>query len=103
MPLFTLALVTLLGATAVCIDAIRLHDMARVAARTAVTTNDPVATVSTVLAGRNVRAEVDDDPATQMVTVRVSRDVPGLGWLSRTFGLSARVTMMREAPPVLKR
>lgn len=103
MPLYVLALVTLVGVTAVCIDAIRLHDMARVAVRTAVTTDDPAATVSAVVAGRNVRAEVDDDLATQMVTVRLSRTVPGLGWLSRMFGLSATVTMMREAPPVLKR
>lgn len=103
MPMFVLSVVTIVGVTAVCLDAIRLHDMARTAARSAVTSDDPARTVATLVADKGVRADTTDDLATQMVTVRLSRSVPGLGWVTRRLGLSASVTMMREAPPVLKR
>jgi Flp pilus assembly protein TadG len=103
MPLFVLTVVTMIGVTAVCLDAIRLHDMARTAVRSAVTTDDPVRTVAVMMEGKGVRVETTDDLATRMVTVTLSRSAPGLGWLARRIGLSATVTMMREAPPVLQR
>lgn len=104
-PLVVVCATVLIGVTVVCLQYIQLHDVARTAARLAVTADNPSQAAKDFAASKNVSAVVTDDLATGLVTVTLSRRsrIPVVGRISRIIGLTATSTMMRESPPVFSR
>lgn len=104
-PLVVLCATVLVGITVVCLQYIQLHDVARTATRLAITADNPSQAAKDFATSQNFSAVVTDDLATGLVTVTLSRRsrIPLIGRISRTIGLTATSTMMRESPPVFSR
>lgn len=101
LPLFVGCLTLLFATTIVCLQYLALHDVARTAARAAVTSeNPPVAARAAV---PDTRISVTTAENGDFITV-TTRRTSGVWWFSRFLPsplLTQSVTMMREAPIVL--
>lgn len=101
LPLFVGCVALLVGTTTVCLQYLALHDVARTAARAAVTADDPATAARAAVADARIALTVSEDG--DLVTVSARRTA-GVWWFSRFLPaplLSQSVTMMREAPIVL--
>lgn len=105
VPLVLVCASVLVAITLSCLRLIQLHELARLATRAAVTATEPEAMVRSVLADHDVDVLVihDEDDGTITVEVSARSRVPLLTTVGRGLGLTARSTMMREAPPILAR
>lgn len=104
LPLVVACLLSVVGVTMLCVEHLRLADVARLCARTASTADDPVGTARSVaLAHRAVATAVVDPPSSMLtVTVRSESSVPGLGFVAARAGLSASVVIALEQSPLLR-
>ncbi len=103
LPLFLASVALLVGTTVVCLHFVALHDVARTAARAAITSHDPTAAARAVVTDPGVTVSVSQDHARDLLTV-TARRTAGLWWFARLLPVSAfsqSVTMLREAPIVL--
>lgn len=105
LPLFVGCIAFLLGTTVLCLQYLALHDIARTAARAAVTADDPLSAARATVTDPSVDIAVSEDPNRELITVTAER-TGGVWWFSRFLPsplLAQSVTMMREAPIVLGR
>lgn len=87
-----------------CIQYLSLHDIARTAARAAVVADNPTQAATDSVHDASIRVNVDEDLVAGTLTVTVTR-TSGLWWMNRVLAqraISQSVTMMREAPLVLR-
>lgn len=93
----------LLATTVTCLHYVALHDIARHAARSAITADDPIEAAQLAISDPDITLEVSENPTRTLVTVTAKR-TGGLWWFGRFVPdgvLSQSVTMMRESPIVL--
>lgn len=104
LPLVLACILSVAGVTAVCLERLRLSEVARLCARTASVADDPVGTARATALAHRASATVDIDPATSLltVTVRPSGTIPGLGFVASRTGLAATTTIVLERSPVLR-
>jgi Flp pilus assembly protein TadG len=103
-PLVVLCLYLVVGTTASCLEVLRLHDIARDAARTAATSGSPIATAQEFAQSHSATSTVAISPDQQFVSVTVHKTFQPTSikaWLS-PLPLRATVTMMLEPPMVLE-
>lgn len=102
-PLVILCVLLLLATLSVCLDSLRLNDIARNAVRSAITSHDPSDAASAIATLSQVSAVTTTDDSTGLVTVEVSmkKRFPLLGRWLPSLSLHETVTMMREPPLVL--
>lgn len=104
-PLAVYLALVLLGTIGMCLDLARLHEVARGAARAAITAPDPNLAAETIADGFSARAETSIDERTGLVTVTVTRrrplPLPVIGRLLPGIELVGTATMVREPPVVL--
>ena len=94
----------LVATTVFCLQYLSLHDVARVAARAAVVSDSPDAAAREAVGDASIRVTVREDLIAGTITVTVAR-TRGLWWVNRLLAsrtISQSVTMMREAPIVLR-
>lgn len=94
----------LVATTALCLQFLSLHDVARTAARSAVVSENPTKAARTSVHDPSIQVAVAENVARGTISVTVSR-TGGLWWFNRLLGarsISQTVTMMREAPIVLR-
>lgn len=87
-----------------CIQYLSLHDIARTAARAAAVADNPSQAATDSVHDSSIRVNVDEDLVAGTLTVTVTR-TSGLWWMNRVLAqraISQSVTMMREAPLVLR-
>ena len=102
MPLFVLCLTVLIGTCIVCLQLLALHDIARTAARAAVTSIHPADAARAAVTNSSVSVDVNEDVASGIITV-TARYAQGMWWFTRLLPrrLSEQsVSMMRESPIV---
>lgn len=103
LPLVFLCVVSVVGVTALCTECLQLDDIARLAARTASTAEDPAATAQQVARDRGARATSVVDPTGTFLTITVRSErlplVPG--FLTHRVPLAASTTVAIERSPVL--
>ena len=102
-PLVVLCALLLVATLSVCLDTLRLNDIARSAARSAITSDNP-SEAATAIAGLSlVSATTTVDDVTGLITVTASmkKRFPLLGRWLPSLSLRATATMMREPPLVL--
>lgn len=102
-PLVFVCVGILVATTAMCLQYLSLHDVARTAARAASISEDSIEAARDAVGDSSVRVVVSENPVAGTVTVNVSK-TGGVWWLNRLLGphaISQSVTMMREAPIVL--
>lgn len=104
LPLVGMCLVSVVGTAVVCIERLRLADVARVCARAASTADDPSATASAVAHdnGAVARTQLDPTGTFLTVTVRSASPLPGLGFIAARSALSASTSIALERSPVLR-
>ena len=102
-PLVVLCALLLLATLSVCLDTLRLNDIARNAVRSAVTSDDPsdAATASADLSGVSATTTADDSSGLVTVEVTMKKRFPLLGRWLPSLSLHGTATMMREPPLVL--
>ena len=103
-PLVVLCLYLVVGTTASCLEVLRLHDIARDAARSAATSGSPIATAQEFAQSHGATSTVAISPDQQFVSVTVHKTFQPISikaWLS-PLPLRATVTMMLEPPMVLE-
>lgn len=94
----------LVGTTVMCLQYLSLHDVARIAARAAVVADVPSDAAQSAVADSSLQVTTKENVSAGTITVRVTR-TGGLWWMNRllaTRAISQSVTMMREAPIVLR-
>lgn len=94
----------LVGTTVMCLQYLSLHDAARVAARAAVVADDPADAAQSTVANSSLHVTTTENLSTGTITVTVTK-TGGLWWINRLLAMRAisqSVTMMREAPIVLR-
>lgn len=102
-PLVVLCALLLLATLSVCLDTLRLNDIARSAVRSAITSDNPSDAASAITDLSHVSATTTTDDLTGLITVDVTmkKRFPLLGrWLPSLL-LHGTATMMREPPLVL--
>ena len=102
-PLVIACVGLLLAVTVTCLHHLALHDIARHAARSAITADDPTTAAHRAISDPNITLDISEDPVLRLVTVTAKR-TGGLWWFGRFLPagvLSQSVTMMRESPIVL--
>jgi hypothetical protein len=102
-PLVVLCALFLLATLSVCLDTLRLHDIARSAVRSAITSDNPSEAATAIAFLSHVSATTTVDGVTGLITVDASKKkrFPLLGRWLPSLSLHATSTMMREPPLVL--
>ena len=102
-PLVVLCALLLLATLSVCLDTLRLNDIARSAVRSAITSDNPSEAATAIAGLSQVSARTTTDDLTGLVTVDVSlkKHFPLLGRWLPSLSLHGTATMMREPPLVL--
>lgn len=102
-PLVVLCALLLLATLSVCLDTLRLNDIARSAVRSAITSDNPSDAASAIADLSHVSAKTTADDLTGLITVDVTmkKRFPLLGRWLPSLSLHATATMMREPPVVL--
>lgn len=104
-PLVVFCAFVLLGTIGLCLDVVRLNEIARSAARAAITANDPSTAAGVVAERFSVRARTIVDERTGLVTVTVTHrrplPLPVVGKLLPGLEIVGTSTMIREPPVVL--
>jgi len=94
----------LISTTVLCLQFLSLHDIARTATRVAVMSDNPLEAARNSVKDASIRVTVSENLVEGTVTVTVVR-TGGLWWVNRLLAkraVSQSVTMMREAPIVLR-
>jgi Flp pilus assembly protein TadG len=104
LPLFIACVAVLISCIGIGLSSLRLADTARVAARTASTSDNPSQAVQTLLQGQGITHTESTDATNQFLTVKLKRNVrvPLLGIPIPMMELSAQSTVMLEGVPVLQ-
>ena len=102
-PLVVLCALLLLATLSVCLDTLRLNDIARSAVRSAITSESPSDAATAIAQLSHVSAKTVTDESTGIVTVEVTmkKRFPLLGRWLPSLSLHGIATMMREPPVVL--
>jgi len=102
-PLVVLCALLLLATLSVCLDTLRLNDIARSAVRSAITSEDPSDAATAIADLSHVSAVTITDDLTGLVTVNATmkKRFPLLGRWLPSLSLHGTATMMREPPLVL--
>ena len=102
-PLVVLCALLLLATLSVCLDTLRLNDIARSAVRSAITSDNPSDAASAIADLSHVSATTTTDDLTGLITVDVTmkKRFPLLGRWLPSLSLHGTATMMREPPLVL--
>ena len=102
-PLVVLCALLLLATLSVCLDTLRLNDIARSSVRSAITSDNPSDAASAIAALSQVSAKTTTDDLTGLVTVdaTMKKRFPLLGRWLPSLALHGTATMMREPPLVL--
>ena len=102
-PLVVLCVLLILATLSVCLDTLRLNDIARSAVRSAITSDNPSEAAGAIAVLSHVSAVTTTDESTGLVTVDTSskKRFPLLGRWLPSLSLHATATMMREPPLVL--
>lgn len=102
-PLVVLCALLLLATLSVCLDTLRLNDIARSAVRSAITSDNPSDAAIAIAGLSHVSATTTVDGVTGLITVDASmkKRFPLLGRWLPSLSLHAKSTMMREPPLVL--
>jgi Flp pilus assembly protein TadG len=102
-PLVVLCALLLLATLSVCLDTLRLNDIARSAVRSAITSDNPSEAATAIAVLSHVSAVTITDDATGLVTVNATmkKRFPLLGRWLPSLSLRGTATMMREPPLVL--
>ena len=102
-PLVVLCALLLLATLSVCLDTLRLNDIARSAVLSAVTSDNPSDAATAIADLSHVSAKTTADDATGLVTVNATmkKRFPLLGRWLPSLSLHGTATMMREPPLVL--
>jgi len=102
-PLVVLCALLLLATLSVCLDTLRLNDIARSAVRSAITSEDPSDAATAIADLSHVYAVTITDDLTGRVTVNATmkKRFPLLGRWLPSLSLHGTATMMREPPLVL--
>jgi Flp pilus assembly protein TadG len=102
-PLVVLCALLLLATLSVCLDTLRLNDIARSAVRSAITSDKPSDAATAIADLSRVTAQTSTDELTGLVTVDVTMKklFPLLGRWLPSLSLHGTATMMREPPLVL--
>ena len=102
-PLVVLCALLLLATLSVCLDTLRLNDIARSAVRSAITSDNPSDAATAIGDLSHVTARTSTDEQTGLVTVEISiqKRFPLLGHWLPSLSLHETATMMREPPLVL--
>ena len=102
-PLVVLCALLLLATLSVCLDTLRLNDIARGAVRSAITSDNPSDAATAIALLSHVSATTTVDGITGLITVEASmkKRFPLLGRWLPSLSLHATATMMREPPLVL--
>ena len=102
-PLVVLCVLLLLATLSVCLDTLRLNDIARSAVRSAITSDNPSEAARAIAVLSHVSTVTTTDELTGLVTVNASsqKRFPLLGRWLPSLSLHAAATMMREPPLVL--
>jgi hypothetical protein len=102
-PLVVLCALLLLATLSVCLDTLRLNDIARSAVRSAITSDNPSEAATAVAGLSQVSAITISDESTGLVTVHATmkKRFPLLGRWLPSLSLHGTATMMREPPLVL--
>ena len=104
LPLFIACVAVLISCIGIGLSSLRLADTARVAARTASTSDNPSQAVHILLQGQGITHTESTDATKQFLTVKLKRNVrvPLLGIPIPMMELSAQSTVMLEGVPVLQ-
>lgn len=104
-PLVVYCALVLLGTIGTCLDVVRLNEVARSAARAAITAHDPAAAAGVVADRFSVSARTVVDERYGLVTVTVAHrrvvPLPLVGRLLPRLEIVGASTMVREPPVVL--
>jgi Flp pilus assembly protein TadG len=102
-PLVVLCALLLLATLSVCLDTLRLNDIARSAVRSAITSDNPSEAATAIADLSQVSAITITDESTGLVTVHATlkKRFPLLGRWLPSLSLRGTATMMREPPLVL--
>ena len=102
-PLVVLCALLLLATMSVCLDTLRLNDIARSAVRSAITSDNPSEAATAIALLSHVSATTTVNGVTGLITVEASmkKRFPLLGRWLPSLSLHATATMMREPPLVL--
>ena len=102
-PLVVLCAVLLLATLSVCLDTLRLSDIARSAARSAITSDKPSDAATAFADLSHVTAQTTTDEVTGIITVDITKKkrFPLLGKWLPSLSLHATSSMMQEPPMVL--
>jgi Flp pilus assembly protein TadG len=102
-PLVVLGALLLLATLSVCLDSLRLNDIARNAVRSAITSDNPADAASAITNLSHVSAVTTTDDSTGLITVdaTMKKQFPLLGRWLPSLSLHGTATMMREPPVVL--
>ena len=102
-PLVVLCALLLLATMSVCLDTLRLNDIARSAVRSAITSDNPSEAATAIALLSHVSATTTINGVTGLITVEASmkKRFPLLGRWLPSLSLHATATMMREPPLVL--
>jgi hypothetical protein len=102
-PVVVLCALLLLATLSVCLDTLRLNDIARSAVRSAITSDNPSDAATAIAGLSQVSATTSVDVVTGLITVDacMKKRFPLLGRWLPSLSLHATSTMMREPPLVL--
>ena len=102
-PLVVLCALLLLATLSVCLDTLRLNDIARSAVRSAITSDNPSDAATAIADLSHVAVVTNTDESTGLVTVNATmkKKSPLLGHWLPSLSLRGTATMMREPPLVL--
>ena len=102
-PLVVLCALLLLATLSVCLDTLRLNDIARSAVRSAITSDNPSDAATAIADLSHVAVVTNTDESTGLVTVNATmkKKFPLLGHWLPSLSLRGTATMMREPPLVL--
>jgi hypothetical protein len=103
-PMVVMCALMLVGTLSLCLSTLQLNDLARAAARSAITADDPAVSAQQFAQLHNVEivAIVNDENGLISIEARRAHAFPLLGgWLPR-LTLRSSATMMREPPFVLE-
>jgi Flp pilus assembly protein TadG len=102
-PLVVLCALLLLATLSVCLDTLRLNDIARSAVRSAITSDSPSDAATAIADLSYVSAVTVTEESTGIVTVvaTMKKRFPLLGRWLPSLSLQGTATMMREPPLVL--
>ena len=102
-PLVVLCALLLLATMSVCLDTLRLNDIARSAVRSAITSDNPSEAATAIALLSHVSATTTVNDVTGLITVEATmkKQFPLLGRWLPSLSLHGTATMMREPPLVL--